>query len=255
MFCLSWQCCATPQILDMLIMKNDTFFFYKSPLANTVHLIERDSNFIKNRILTTANTRGYVATWEIIGDQMYLSKINNLGYGKIEADLQIIFDTQDPNKRIKASWINDEMVVRCNKVMRGYSIGLSNVYEQEYILNIKNGNLISVKKLNNTFAKHPNDNSSLLNKYIIDKLPKKLIKKIVKNNSKYEFYAHVTFDSNKRIKSIACTKTEFETAEIEKIIAKFDDWKFVYKKGKLMNEYVVKIQINSRKFKKKRTCW
>lgn len=254
-FSFSLSCSATPHLLDMLIMKNDTFFFYTSPLAQKSNLIERDSNFIKNRILTTANRRGYVASWELIEDQIFLTKISDVSNGRLEADLQTIFETQDYNKRIKANWINDEMVVHSKNSMEGYRIGFSNVYEQEFVLKFKNGRLISRRTLNNEWAKKPNDNTSILNKFIINKLPKRLEKQLVNDSLEHEFYTYVTFDSNWEIKSIEFTKTEFETTELQKLIEKFNDWKFVYKKGELMMEYAVKLQINNAEIKKNKKCW
>ena len=70
---------ATSQIQDILLMNNDTFFLYNSPFAQKSYLLERDANFINNRILTTTNKRGYVAFWELIDNEIYcdilLSKI------------------------------------------------------------------------------------------------------------------------------------------------------------------------------------
>ena len=253
-FGLSLSSSATPQILDKIIIEKDTFFLYNSPLAKVSNLIEKDTNFINRRILTTANKRGYVATWELVENQIYLIKISDSPNGKLEADFQTIFENQYFNQKIKASWINEEIIAHSKYPMQGYRIGFSNVFEQEIILKVENGKLISTEKLNNTWAKKPNDITSALNTYIIKKLPRKLRKEVLKNKLDYEFYTYIIFDSNLKVNSIEFTETECETTELHKIITKFNEWKFVYKKGKLMNEYAVKVRINANEIEMSSKC-
>lgn len=254
-FSLSLSCSATPQLLDMLIMNKDTFFLYNSPLSKKSNLIERDSNFTKNRILTTANRRGYVASWELIGDEIFLTKINDITNGTLEANLQTIFRTKENKRKIKATWLNEEIVAHSKYSLQGYRIGLSDVYEEEYILKFNNGILIETKHLSNNWAKYPKDNTTLLNKYIIKKLSRKLRRQILKDRLEYDFYTYVTFNANRKIKSVEFTETEFDTSELQKDIEKFEDWNFVYKKGKLMNEYAVRIHINEIEIKRNKKCW
>ena len=239
----------------MLIMNKDTFFLYNSPLAKKANLIERDSNFIKSRIRTTATSREYVASWELIGDEIFLTKINDFPNGKLEANLQIIFETQNDKRLIKATWVNEEIVARSKYSLYGYSIGLSDAYEEEFILKFDDGKLISTQHLSNNWAKKPNDITSILNKYVIKKLPRKLRKKICRDKLEYDFYTFITFNINSNINSVEFTETEFETTELQKIIEKFDDWNFVYKKGKLMNEYAIRLKINEAEIKRNKKCW
>lgn len=254
-FCWALPCSATPQILDMLVMGKDTFFLYTSPLAEISNLIAKDSSFINKRVYTTANKRGFVASWELIGEQIYLTKISDLRNGKLEANLQTIFETKEYQPKIKATWINEEIIAHSKYALHGYLIGLSDVYEKEIILKVKSGKVLATEHLNNDWARTPNDNTSTLNRYVIKKLPKKLRKQIVKNKLDYEFYTHVTFDSKWQVKSIDFTKTEFDTMVLRKIITSFDDWKLVYKKGELMNKYAVKLKINSTEIKNNMKCW
>ena len=238
---------ATSQIQDILLMNNDTFFLYNSPFAQKSYLLERDANFINNRILTTTNKRGYVAFWELIDNEIFLTKISNEHY---EANLNVIFKTETTKEKIKAIWINERLIARSRYPISGYRKGLTNVYEEEYILEIENGKLVGSKYLSNHHAKHPNDITAILNKYLVRKLPRKVKKQILKNQIEYDFHTIVTFDENKEIKSIEFDETENDTVHVKNLIEKFDDWRFVYKEGSLMKEYAVRIQINSNHFKR-----
>ncbi len=96
---------ATEQIPDIVIYKNQkcylgTHWTYPSPLE--IYFLNKygASPFTMH---STSNYRGFVATWEVNKDELFLTKIN---IKNDELDLKIIFNENVKNNKVKADWFS-----------------------------------------------------------------------------------------------------------------------------------------------------
>lgn len=100
---------ATEQQPDILVYKNETLYLetgwgHPSPLET--YFIQNDINS-PFRMLSTANYRGFIATWEIKKDKLYLSYIDN--EESKENQLEKIFKNSN-DKEIFANWFSGMIV-------------------------------------------------------------------------------------------------------------------------------------------------
>lgn len=136
---------STVQQPDMLLIKNDTTYIdvsyqHMSPLQNY---------FLKNKIeypfemLHTANYRGFVATWEITADKLYINKIQI--NREIHKPSEFIHKKDKSSKdEIFASWFTGFINARKYASYDSYEID----YEKYYY--IKNGVVITSKQFTDT---------------------------------------------------------------------------------------------------------
>jgi hypothetical protein len=68
---------ATAQAPDRLIYNGETYDLFSNPLESRYEKENRPSFWIAPNTRSSGNWRGYVATWEILNDQLYLVKINS----------------------------------------------------------------------------------------------------------------------------------------------------------------------------------
>jgi hypothetical protein len=79
---ISLQAFGTAQIPDKIIYRGDTLSLFGCPLEylrNTLP-VNSDNLFGSSGCFYTACYRGYVATWEVIDNRLYLNSIRNACY-------------------------------------------------------------------------------------------------------------------------------------------------------------------------------
>jgi hypothetical protein len=237
---------ATAQTPEELIYKGNTFFvylylpdeFYK---FDTVKI--NSSKYI-NRILnvnlfgdkkscnSTACGNGYLASWKIVNNQLYLTGIYSCCYEEdsIKADLKFLFKERVVNGKVKADWVTQ-------KDVRG-GIGLffwndaTPIFRKEYGFDFFNGKLMNIKIFDNSKSRKSsyNHNDRKLLNFIYksirwDKLPlqKEPIRVILR------------FSANEfgRIDEVEVTKgaDEIFNKEAIRIIKSIPNWDIIYIKG------------------------
>lgn len=133
----------TAQIPDRLIHRGRELDLCALPLEGYLKRLPkaRRPKFVPG---STANWRGYVATWEIIDGRLFLTAIDHAVFkadGKLnEASLAAIFP-RGPHP-VPATWVSDGL--RCPEGrLRAYvHAGFASTYERDRILVIENGVLV-----------------------------------------------------------------------------------------------------------------
>jgi hypothetical protein len=132
----------TAQMPDRLVHRGRVRALYATPLYGYLRRLPKSirPDFVWT---TTANWRGYVATWEIIGSQLFL--INIEGYIRKEdgsqddASLARCF----PWRRhpIHATWVSGSL--RCPEGRRRFYVhhGFSSHYERDRVFHVKKGRI------------------------------------------------------------------------------------------------------------------
>ena len=139
---------ATAQSADKLIYKGKTERIFTNPLESYFDINNPRPEHLFNAICT-ACYRGYIATWEIIDNHLYLVKLdkNYCGRTNTEIPLNLIF----PNKEapIDANWFSGAIRIPLGKLLHGVRIGYESIYEKDLILKFINGKLISEQIIDN----------------------------------------------------------------------------------------------------------
>lgn len=125
----------TAQARDSIIYKGEKLFMASEPL----------NSFLKRRgdvrvySVSTMCWRGYLGSWEVKDNKLYLIGFsgNVIGYGK--ADLDYLFPGQNA---VFANWFSGEIRIQKGKLLRYVHMGYSSIYENEIILVFEKGELI-----------------------------------------------------------------------------------------------------------------
>ena len=142
---------ATAQLPDILIYRGETFSLFTNPLESYFN----EDHPKPREILApgcTASWRGYVATWEIKENHLYLVKLTR-GCSKTEIPLEKLF----PGRKgpIQALWYDGTLRVPQGKRLMYVHMGYGSVYERDIWLTIEKGRLIEETVTDNTKEKLP----------------------------------------------------------------------------------------------------
>ena len=140
------QVSATPQETDRLIMNGDTLRLQSFPLEEYLESLEipRDSLLGSSGSLRTNNWKGYVATWEIIGDQLYLVEIQR-DRNDHKVDLAQIFGDKYVDGRVFADWVNMNLYVQSGDSFGYVHGGFGGFLSHEMEIAVENGRVLSIK--------------------------------------------------------------------------------------------------------------
>lgn len=146
---------ATEQEPDRLIIKGDTMLLHALPFDEWRNLNNYDKPLFPDSLagFSTGCWRGYVAYWEIIDDQLYLTNIYN-EMKNAKANLHIIFGKKFKNGRVKADWFSDTVTAFRGKLLYSDHAGFSSVFEHEYEYVFDNGILHSTAYFDNSMSKN-----------------------------------------------------------------------------------------------------
>jgi hypothetical protein len=96
---------------------------------------------------STALVRGYIGTWEIKNNQLYLISLLGFVDNNKKVDLSYLF----PNKtEVFANWFSGNIRIPEGELLNKINLGYTSVFEKDRILNIKEGILISETLKDNT---------------------------------------------------------------------------------------------------------
>lgn len=104
---------------------------------------------------STALWRGYIAHFEIIEDQLFVTDIFNYGgytdsKGNYKTKLVSIFKTIFPNTdKYKIDWYTGILIVPDGKLVEYVHMGYSSTYSKYILLEIENGNFNEARKYKN----------------------------------------------------------------------------------------------------------
>ena len=106
------QTYATEQSGDKLIFKSDTMYIYNYPLDSLIKTVppleKKIINYSYIRCGSSDCWRGYIGTWVIQNDKLYLIKLTN-GCEDYTFNLEKLFNRKTENGRIFADWFSSEI--------------------------------------------------------------------------------------------------------------------------------------------------
>ena len=139
---------ATAQMGDILVYQGQN----KSIFSNPLEFYFDEQHPRPNEVFQfscTANWRGYVATWKIEEDYLYLVKLveGSCSHDAPEIPLGSIFPEQQ--SPIKATWFTGRLRIPLGKRLQYVHMGYGSVYEKALFLSIENGKLIGETLVDN----------------------------------------------------------------------------------------------------------
>ena len=151
MLALTSPCYATVQTGDIVRYEGATFSTPVFPLEQYAPVAEKQIRLqIKPSTHSTANYRGYVATWEVQSNKLYLAALDGWIWDSFDshkrATLELLFPGKVQNNTVFADWFSGRMFTP------GDRWGASFVKEDqekqeakaELIITIERGNVIKV---------------------------------------------------------------------------------------------------------------
>ena len=95
---------------------------------------------------STANWRGYVATWTLEDNILYLTALS----GRVEQG-EVTLDTlfPDNNGRVEASWFNGALRLPQGEMVHYRHMGYESLYARELILSIEAGHVSGTREVRN----------------------------------------------------------------------------------------------------------
>lgn len=137
----------TAQIPERLIYRGEQVPLCTNPLGGYFELAGIQPSFEVN---CTALWRGYVGTWEIIGDRLYLVGIDATLTDGSPASLATFFPGFPD--RVFAHWYNGTLRIPQGKLLDYVHGGYASKYEQDLLLDIELGVVVRTRWQHNGIA-------------------------------------------------------------------------------------------------------
>jgi hypothetical protein len=138
---------ATSQVPEKLVYDGATHDMYSTPLESLFSKDNPKPRVFFERPSSTACWRGYVGTWRVEDGVLYLVSLRE-GHPRTGA---ISLDKVNPKwtSPVKATWFTGTIRIGKGKVLMG-GMGFSERREIDIFLEIKAGEVISVREVDNT---------------------------------------------------------------------------------------------------------
>lgn len=124
----------TAQISERLIYEGEQVALLSNPLNEFFALGGIDPGFEST---STALWRGYVGTWEILNDRLYLVGLRGTLKSGDEATLESVFPGF--KDRVFAHWFSGRLRIPQGKRLEYVHMGYASTYELDVLLTLQNG--------------------------------------------------------------------------------------------------------------------
>lgn len=134
----------TAQISEKLIYEGQHLGMCTNPLSDYFAFGGDQPNFAYN---CTALWRGYVGTWEIVNDRLYIVAVHGTLEDGSEATLATVFP--DFPDRVFAHWYSGTIRIPQGKLLDYVHMGYGSTYERDLFLELEKGVVTSKRVQNN----------------------------------------------------------------------------------------------------------
>lgn len=141
---------ATSQIPDKIIYNGQEYSLNSNPLET---FFEKNPDLKpKSEMMSTALWRGYIATFEISDNQLFVKDITVMDEdtitGSHKTTWRSVFKQVFPDqKQVKVDWMTGLLVIPNGKLVNYVHMGYASTYENYILLEIDKGNLIQEKSM------------------------------------------------------------------------------------------------------------
>ena len=137
----------TAQIAERLLYQGMEHALCTNPLSDYFALGGTNPGFESS---CTALWRGYVGTWEIIGERLYLTGLTGTLEDGMEASLETLFPGFP--SRVFAHWYSGSLRIPQGRQLEYVHMGYGSTYERDLFLEIERGVVVATRLRNNGTA-------------------------------------------------------------------------------------------------------
>lgn len=144
----------TAQFREILHYDGKIFPLSTEPLKPLLDLLGDDEKpvFVSD---CSACWRGYVGTWEIDNDRLFLINLEGRSDNDVE---EVLMDSIFPNqKKVFAGWFTGEIKIPEGKMLHYEHMGYMSIFEKDMFLEFKKGVLCGKRVIDNTKNFDPDD--------------------------------------------------------------------------------------------------
>jgi hypothetical protein len=255
---LSNKTFGTAQIPDILIYKGDTLSLFNCPLYSypDQDKVSLKNMFGSNGCFYTSCYRNYIATWEIIDNKLYLTRIKNACYptdGKYVAvaykevtdsigfefaDLKSLFPDRFQDGKVFADWVNEKLLSPKGNLLYYFHDGFESIFEKELEFDFKNGAISSIIEYDNSKTRRSEytTNEKLLMDFVRNSID---YKNVPEPSERIRIIVRIV-SSNElgKIDSVTVLRgfNEFYDREAVRVIKSIPDWDVTYRHGQKFNQ-------------------
>jgi len=147
LFIISVNIYATAQETDKIIYDGVEYDLLVNPLE--AFFSKNPDKRPQSRTRSTSLWRGYVATFEILNNELYLKDIEIFTYDNQKGEYaSVLQEFLDGQTHFKIDWFSGLLVVPYGKIINYVHMGYGSTYENYILLEIKNGDFIKEKRMN-----------------------------------------------------------------------------------------------------------
>lgn len=143
------QAWATAQYPDRLHYRGKTLPLYANPLESYFGKAHPRPNQLFPGVCS-ANWRGYVATWKITGNTLYLVDLVEGTCGSNPKQIPLAKIFSDGKSPIKATWYSGTLVIPRGKRLRYVHMGYRSVYEEDLLIQVEKGKVVGERVVKNS---------------------------------------------------------------------------------------------------------
>jgi hypothetical protein len=142
----------TAQEREILHYNGETYWLSTEPLESLLEIMgDEKLAFVST---STACWRGYVGTWEIENDKLFLIDLKGQTKDIEVVTLDLIFPNQ---KKVFAEWFSGGIKIPQGKMLHYEHMGYMSIYEKDLFLEFKKVVLIGNREVDNTKTFDPDD--------------------------------------------------------------------------------------------------
>lgn len=143
---------ATGQIPDRLILNGKTHYINTNPLERFFEKFPKKR--IMNSRVSTSCWRGYIATFEISNDKLFISSIitQNYDYDKSQKiwktiDIDVTTKVFSPGDKRICDWYTGCLILPEGEVVNYVHMGYASTHERYQLIKIRNGTIVDNSKM------------------------------------------------------------------------------------------------------------
>lgn len=153
----------TAQISEILHYEGKTYHLATEPLQPLLDLLGDDIYKLSDEVdeseagkggICSACWRGYIGTWEITDDKLYIIGIKSYpGENKVFT-MKHLFQGKE---KVLARWYSGEIRIPYRKMLQYEHMGYMSIYEKDLFLEFRDGVMVCKREVDNTKTFNPED--------------------------------------------------------------------------------------------------
>jgi len=133
---------ASPQAPNIIIYKGKKHPLHSDPMHT---FFEQNPNKRPDGYLSTGLIRGYIATFESDGKELFVTDIKIMGGGGFDDWKSVMNEVFPGQQKVKVDWMTGLLLVPYGKLEKHATIGFNAVYSNYIILEVNKGHITKKK--------------------------------------------------------------------------------------------------------------